>query len=540
MKRLIAGIAAVLSVGAAAAVLELPKIFSSHMVLQRETAVPVFGRAASGVEVEVSFAGVRQRTLADDGGRWEVVLPPLKACVDGRPLTVIAGAERLTLDDVAVGDVWLCSGQSNMEYSFGWHPLGEERFAAEAKALPQIRTVRIVRGDAMFPDAELGYHDLFTAAPGWHPAGEQFELTTCVGWFFARRIAQETGLAIGLINASWSASRIEPFIPPAAFAGEPELSALAAKVEAALPNTAAGRAAVEDYCVRLTQWGETAAAAIAAGCTPPPRPRYERLDTLGLGSHYNHMIHPLTRFPVKGVLWYQGCANSRDGSGYLPLYRALVNGWRHAWRQPELPFYSVQLAAFWNNWRRVDAVEGGDGFTLVREAQLKGMAIEHTGMAVALDLGEPWEIHPREKYHVGERLARWALHNEYGRRELTVSGPIYRSARVVGSEMRIAFDSVGKGLMIGVKRVTDLDDPAPAEAGTALKGFAIAGADRRWYRAEARIEGAEVVVSAREVASPVAVRYAFTGAPEANLYNRDGLPASPFRTDDWDCPLARQ
>ena len=166
MKRLIAGIAAVLSVGAAAAVLELPKIFSSHMVLQRETAVPVFGRAASGVEVEVSFAGVRQRTLADDGGRWEVVLPPLKACVDGRPLTVIAGAERLTLDDVAVGDVWLCSGQSNMEYSFGWHPLGEERFAAEAKALPQIRTVRIVRGDAMFPDAELGYHDLFTAAPG--------------------------------------------------------------------------------------------------------------------------------------------------------------------------------------------------------------------------------------------------------------------------------------------------------------------------------------------------------------------------------------
>ena len=123
---------------------------------------------------------------------------------------------------------------------------------------------------------------------------------------------------------------------------------------------------------------------------------------------------------------------------------------------------------------------------------------------------------------------------------MTVSGPIYRSARVVGSEMRIAFDSVGKGLMIGVKRVTDLDDPAPAEAGSALKGFAIAGADRRWYRAEARIEGAEVVVSAREVASPVAVRYAFTGAPEANLYNRDGLPASPFRTDDWDCPLARQ
>ena len=528
----------------ASASLELPKFFSSRMVLQREATIPFFGKAARGATVKVSFAGQNHETKADSEGRWEVRLQPLAPTKEGRDLTIVADGETLVLNDILVGDVWVCAGQSNMEFSFGWNPLERDRFAAEADTLPQIRTIRIVRGTAPFPDSDLAYLPNFLAEKkGWHPTTQKeecFDMVTCAGWFFARRIVKETDLAIGLINTSWSASSIEPFIPPEAFSAEPELAGLAQKVQACLPNTEEGRAALETYVRQMEQWRQETAAALKEGRTPERKnpPRFDQLNTLYLGDRYNRMVYPLTRFPVKGVIWYQGCANSRLGEAYLPLYRALVNGWRKAWGI-DLPFYAVQLASFWNNWRRVESVEGGDGFTLIREAQRKGLSVPNTGLAVTIDIGEPFEIHPREKYHVGERLALWALRNQYGK-DVVVSGPLYRSLSVDGSEARITFDYAETGLMAGVKKVTDNNDPEEAPAGTPLKGFAIAGADRKWHVADARIDGTQVVVSSPEVPEPVAVRYAFHGAPECNLYNRAGLPASPFRTDDWPCPLANQ
>ncbi|MDY5953904.1 MAG: sialate O-acetylesterase [Kiritimatiellia bacterium] len=544
MNKILPGlIAGLLAMGVSAGI-ELPKFFSSHMVLQRDAEIPIYGKATPASSVEVAFAGQHHKVVVNADGRWEVKLTPLAPTTEGRDLTIWSSDGKIVLSDVVVGDVWMCSGQSNMEYSFGWHPLEEERFAAEADGLPQIRTIRVVRGTAPFPDADLAYHPIFLAErKGWHPTTRQhecFDMVTCVGWFFARRLVRETGLAIGLINTSWSASRIEPFIPPSAFATEPSLGNLADKVAACLPHTVAGRTAVEAYVQQMEQWRSEVAAALKDGKAPEQTeaPRLNRLDTLRLGSTYNRMVHPFTRLPIKGVIWYQGCANAKEGESYLPLYRALVNGWRQAWGR-DLPFYAVQLAAFWNNWRKVDAVEGGDGFTLVREAQRKGLSIPNTGLAVAIDLGEPWEIHPREKYHVGERLALWALRNEYGK-DVIPSGPIYRDFEVKGAEVWISFDYAECGLMTGVKRVTDVADPVEAPKGTVLKGFAIAGADRKWHHATARIEGSRVVVSAPEVSRPAAVRYAFRGAPECNLYNRAGLPASPFRTDDWPCPLALQ
>ncbi len=534
----LASIAAGLAFGAQAA-LELPRLFDSHMVLPRDAEVPVFGKAEPGVEVRVAFAGQSLTAQTGADGRWEVALAPMEACAEGRELSVESGDERRTLSDVLVGDVWLCSGQSNMEYSFGWRPNGWEEFKAEAAKFPMIRTVRVVRGDADFPDSGAVYAPNFLPQKlGWHLAADPFELTTAVGYFFARRLVLETGVPIGLLDVSWSASKIEPFIAPAAFAGVPGLEAYAEAVARCMPNTAEGRREIARYRNELAVWAEKTALSPGKGdaMAHPDHPDLPSLSRLGLGSHYNRMIHPLTRLPIKGVIWYQGCANAAEGERYLALYTALVNGWRAAWRRPDLPFYSVQLAAFWNNWRANKDIAGGEGFVLVREAQRKSLAIPHTGLAVAIDLGDPWEIHPPEKLHVGERLALWALRDTYGRKGIVVSGPLFKTAVPEDGAMRISFDSVGSGLMAGEKTFKDNRDPVPAPPGTPLRGFAVAGEDRVWHWADAQIEGDGVVVSSPNVPSPVAVRYAFHGAPEANLYNREGLPASPFRSDDWPCP----
>jgi sialate O-acetylesterase len=267
---------------------------------------------------------------------------------------------------------------------------------------------------------------------------------------------------------------------------------------------------------------------LAAG--PPAMPANPAAG--GWSSIYNAMIHPIVRFPIKGVIWYQGESNGAEGESYFHKMRALVEGWRKVWDQPEMPFYFVQLASY---QKPTDAPAGGDGWAKLREAQRKALEIPRTGMVVAIDtvpLAVAGDIHPKNKVDLGMRLARWALHRDYGKADLVPSGPLFKGLKVEGDKVRLEFDHVGSGLMVGLKDGTR--KPVVEEPTGKLKRFAIAGADKKWVWADAAIDGRTVVVSSPEVKEPVAVRYAFSMNPDgANLFNREGLPASPFRTDDW-------
>lgn len=243
---------------------------------------------------------------------------------------------------------------------------------------------------------------------------------------------------------------------------------------------------------------------------------------------YNGMLHCVVPFAIKGALWYQGESNGGEGDEYLAKMRALVGGWRKIWNQGDFPFYHVQLANF---EKPNDDPAGGNGWARCRMAQLQSLTIPRTGMAVTIDIGEGPDIHPKNKFDVGERLAAWALHDEYGKKDITPSGPLYKELKVDGNKAIITFNHTGRGLMVGKKEGRE---PAKAVPNGALQRFAIAGEDKKWVWAEAVIVGDSVVVSSPIVAAPVAVRYAFSMNPEGcNLYNKDGLPASPFRTDNW-------
>ena len=251
----------------------------------------------------------------------------------------------------------------------------------------------------------------------------------------------------------------------------------------------------------------------------------------GWSGMYNSMIHPFVHLPIKGALWYQGESNGGEGETYYDKMRALIGGWRKQWGQGNFPFYYVQLANF---QAPSEDPAGGSGWAKLRDAQTKSLTIPNTGMAVITDtvpLAEKDDIHPKNNFDVGLRLARWALARDYGQKNLEVSGPLFKALKVEGNKARLAFDHTGTGLMIGKK---DGRTPATAASGEKLKHFAIAGADKKWFWAEAVIDGNTVTVSSPEVKEPVAVRYAYQMNPDgANLYNKEGLPASPFRTDTW-------
>jgi sialate O-acetylesterase len=450
------------------------------MVLQRELPVPVWGWADAGEEVTVSFAGQSQKAVADKAGRWQTKLAPLTANGTGQTLTV-TGKNTLALKDVLVGEVWICSGQSNMEWPLS-RTLNAKQEVSQATH-PQIRLFN-VPGHITAPLAQDKCPGNWTACTPGTTNG-----FSAVGYFFGRRLQQTLNVPIGLVGSNWGGTRIEPWTSPAGFHSVPELKSIAAEVD--------GRDA-------SSKVGGRSPAAI-----------------------YNAMVHPLAPFAMRGAIWYQGESNGNEGESYYHKTQALVNGWRKLFN-PDLAFYWVQLA----NFRKPnDAAAGGDGWSKLREAQRKSLNIKHTGMAVIIDIGEANDIHPRNKQDVGWRLAQWALHQTYGKKDLVPSGPLYHGHKVHGSTIRVEFDNVGRGLIVGSKQGLE---PTKQDANGKLARFAIAGADKQWHWADAKIEGNHVVVSSPKVAQPVAVRYAYSMNPTgANLYNKEGIPASPFRTDSW-------
>ena len=475
------------------------------------------------VEVLVSSNGATKHvaTKAGDEGRWSVELPALK---EGENLELtVTGKNAITLKNVIMGDIWLCSGQSNMSMPLmacPWDPPEHINFGAVEDAkkadFPKIRHLSI---NGRLSSDPVKDSPTLPNISNWQVCSPQLtgsHVFTAAGFYFAREVFGKTGVPIGIIDDAWSSSAIEPWIPREGVEAVPELKEAWDKRQKA----------IADY-------------RLAKGRPPtiPPTiiPDLEGIAKENWCSIYNAMINPLIRIPIKGVLWYQGESNFQDpGDLYYHKMRALVNGWRKKWGQGDFPFYYVQLASMYgvNDNPEVDW-----GYGLIRPVQLKTMAIPNTGMAVAIDIGEAENIHPRDKLDVGLRLARWALNRDCGQKDLVPSGPLFKEMKIEGDKARISFDYVGSGLMVGFKDGSTLEGalaPTVEDKKSKLKRFAIAGEDKKWHWADAVTDGNTVVVSSPDVKKPVAVRYAMSSNPKgANLYNREGLPASPFRTDNW-------
>jgi sialate O-acetylesterase len=500
----------------ALAEVRLPKIFSDNMMIQRDQPVRVWGWADPGEDIKVIFAGKAGQARADAKGAWAAELP---AVHEGDNLEMsVTGRNAVVLKNLIVGDIWLCSGQSNMAM-----PLRETLPAREdagAANSPKIRRIKLdlsLRAEASEDVPAMGPWQVCTPAC----AGA----FSAMGFHFAREIHRKTGVPIGLLESCWGATRIEPWISPASMASTSAFRQVEEERQKALAAYKLSAVAALDA---TEKWLSSNRDRIRAGGQVPPAPTFPQhpwAEFTAWHALYNGMIHPVVRFPIKGALWSQGEANGYEGYG--EKMKLLIGGWRKAWNLGEFPFYYTQLSTCNdyspNPWF-------GDSYAKIRDEQCKALAITNTGMAVVLDIGDN-DVHYKNKYDAGVRLARWALARDYGQRELEVSGPLFRQMKIEGGQARITFNHVGTGLLIG-KKVGQA--PTEEDRGGKLQGFAVAGADKKWKAADAVIEGASVVVSSPEVPAPVAVRYAFAHRPKGpNLYNREGLPASPFRTDDW-------
>ncbi|MEC7500923.1 MAG: sialate O-acetylesterase [Planctomycetota bacterium] len=499
---------------------KLPNIFNDHMVIQRQQPIRVFGTAEPGEKVTVEFAGESGKTEANADGKWRVQLPAVAADRAPREM-IIRGNNTITLSDILVGDVWLCSGQSNME----WHlrSSADARKEIEAANYPEIRLFDVT-GHTVNRTPQSN-----TSGQWERCVPKTARSFSAVAYFFGRSLYRETNIPVGLIGTNWGGTKIEPWIPRVGFDNSPPLEEIKNGLKELDLSTPEGKARHNAYVSEVKRWSSEAAKRVKAGehpGNPPAPPSFSEVQ--GATTIYNAMVHGIAPFSVRGAIWYQGESNGEEGEIYFHKMKALIAGWRKMFENPKMLFYFVQLA----NWQApTEDPAGGDGWSLIREAQRKTLEIPYTGMAVIIDIGEAGDIHPRNKQDVGARLARWGLRDVYGK-ETVPSGPLLKSAVPEGSTMRITFDHVGQGLMVGKKSGLE---QATEMRGAPLQRFAVAGKDRIWHWANASIDGDSVVVSSPQVKAPVAVRYAFSMNPEgANLYNRDGLPASPFRTDDWE------
>jgi len=484
------------------AAVTVPSVFGDHMVLQRDKPIPLWGRADAAESVTVRIDGSEARTVADDKGLWKVQLPAMAA---GGPYTLaIEASNTLSFDDVMVGEVWVCSGQSNMEWPVS--RTHNPQKVLETCADGALRLIDIPRTPAGRPQ--------FNVNAAWKPcAPDTLANFSAVAYFFGCELRRELGVAVGLINTSWGGTRIEPWTPPEGFRSVENCVPIARQIDEANLNY---RKTVSALLDPLEVWIGRARAALAAQSdlpAPPPVPVHPLKSHAKPTGLYNGMIHPLVPYAIRGAIWYQGEANRTEAMAYHHKMKALINGWRTVWDQGDFPFYYVQLAPF--KYRTQDPCE----LPRLWEAQTATLSVPHTGMAVTVDIGNVNDIHPRNKLDVGRRLALWALAHDYGKTDLVFSGPLYRSMAREGSKIRIEFDHAAGGLA--------------SRDGKALSPFEVAGEDRRFVEARAEIDGSTLLVWSDEVPAPVAVRFGWHQEAEPNLINKKGLPASPFRTDRW-------
>jgi sialate O-acetylesterase len=505
--RTVLSLAALLAVSAApardralhAAGLRLHPLFSDNAVFQAGILVPIWGVADPGEEVTVSMLGQKKVVTAAADGKWRIRLDFLKT---GGPYELSVSAKSggsVTVKNILVGEVWLASGQSNMEWS-----VNASANAAEEKANaahPEIRLFTVQRRQADAPQSDLAQ----TAAAGsWKICSpETVGGFSAVAYYFGREIHKRLGVPVGLIHSSWGGTPAEVWTRREVIDQTPELQDFV--------KFYAGRQA--NYEKQLEQHKAAVEKAKAEGKPEPRAPN----APMKLSCLYNGMIAPLVPYALRGAIWYQGESNAGNAKLYHTLFPAMIENWRQDWGQGRFPFLFVQLA----NYMARKEQPSESGWAELREAQLATLEkSDPAGMAVIIDIGDARDIHPKNKQDVGKRLALWALAETYDQK-LVHSGPLYDSMKVEGNKARLSFKHVGGGLVA---------------RGEKLAGFALAGEDRKFVWADAKIEGDAVVVWSEAVPSPAAVRYGWADNPDCTLFNKEGLPASPFRTDRWPRP----
>jgi len=492
---------ALLPAAAASAQVTLPKILASHMVIQRDLPVHVWGLAPAGEEVSVTFRGATRSAKAGQLGRWSVYLPPGAA---GGPFqlvvkggSAVAGTDAapdqtIALDDVLVGDVWVASGQSNMEFEMRKAATAAEDLPHAAN--PRIRLLVVKRHAVDFPQDDADTEGWVASTP------ETARDFSAVAWYFAREIEQREHVPVGVIDSTWGGTVAEAWTRMAALGEDAALA----------PDFVYWGKMTEresDALLRDKDEERQRAEARAQGRPEPQFPWHPQLASWSPGQLYNGMIAPLTPFPNRGVIWYQGESNSiveRNPNLYGRVFSTLVEDWRRQWGIGDFPFLYVQISNF------ISAPI--EDWAIIREQQLKTLALRNTAMAVTIDIGDPGNVHPTDKLDVGLRLALAARALSYGE-DISYSGPIFRQATPEGDSIRVWFEHHAKGLMT---------------KGGELTGFEVAGEDGQFVPAKARIDGNTVLASSEAVPEPRFVRYGWANSPQCNLFNGEGLPASPF------------
>jgi len=446
--------------------IRMPSFISDNMVLQQEFDVPIWGWANPGTHISITpgWGHTNYQTSADYNGDWYVKIKTPSA---GGPYSIIVNKD--TLINVMIGEVWVCSGQSNMQWALNQSENADEE--VKNANYPDIRLFYAARDNARSPNKDV-YGQ-------WDECTPKVASTfSAVAYYFGRELYKELHVPIGLLHFSWGGSPVQAWT-------NPEL----------LKTTPEGRFFLEKFEEKIKN-------------TPPGElPRNYRDP----GANYYGMIKPLIRYGIRGAIWYQGENNVFEHQLYRNAFETMVKDWREEWAEGDFPFYFVQLAPYNYSQKVVGAA--------LRDAQRRSMDIKNTGMAVTLDIGNPDNIHPKNKKDVGKRLSLWALAKTYGKNNIVYSGPIYKSMKIEGNKIRISFNYFGSGLYC---------------RGDNLTCFIIAGSDSLFHPAKAVIDNNTILVSSDEVKNPVAVRFAFKNADEPNLFNKEGLPASTFRTDNWD------
>lgn len=489
--------------------LRLPSVFGSRMVLQRDQKIRVWGWGEAGERVRVEFKGSVVEGQVDQAGRWEVLLPPMKGSKDPGVL-LVQGTNTVRFEDVLVGEVWLCSGQSNMEWTVAMSGNPQEEIASGDH--PMIRHIKVPLVASMVPLEDFRGE--------WQVCTPQTvaNFTAC-GYYMARELTKELDVPVGLVNASWGGTRIEPWVPPVGFQRVESLQGTYRSVMGRTPGTQQYKEGLKEHIGRVENWLERAKAGLGGGGLVEPNPGYpaelapftSNQDPTML---YNGMIHSVVGFPIRGAIWYQGESNHDEGMLYLEKKRALIQGWRELWGQGEFPLYYVQIAPY----RYGDA----DPTMLARFWEAQSMverSIPGTGMVVTNDIATVHDIHPPNKQEVGRRLALLALRNTYGKNDVVASGPELERLEVDDRALRLTFKNTAGGLK--------------TRDGNAPSHFEIIGVGSNGYRpAEGKIDGDRLILSSPEVAEPRAVRFAWNMLAEPNLCGATGLPVSAFRAGE--------
>ena len=484
--------------------IKLPAIIGDHMVLQQKQANPVWGWDTPGTKVTVQFAGQSYAATAGADGRWTVKLATADANATPQTITII-GTSKREVQDVLIGEVWMCSGQSNMGFKLNQDWNGD--IEAAASKLPNLRLISVPTS---------GTQELKTDFKGQWKAStpETAKAFSAIGFLYGRYLHEILGVPVGLIDNSWGGSAAEAWVRRETIDADPRFKALmeaTAKREANLTS----EKSKTDFTKSLADWKIAAEKAKAEKTAQPRAPTDWLTGNSRPGNIFAGMVNPTLGYGMKGVIWYQGESNASRAYEHAMLFPFLIEQWRKEWGQGDFSFYWVQLADF----KPEQSTPGDSDWAELRETQTKTQSLTHTGQAVIIDLGEGKDIHPRNKHDVASRLVRWALVKDYGLK-FPYRSPEYKNMVVAGNKVTVTLDCFGSSI-----RAFDV-----AEA----RGFAICGEDKKWHWASGRVIAPDKVeVWSDVVTAPIAVRYAWSDNPMCNLFSNDGLPVTPFRTDDF-------